>query len=229
MTEAVRRRPYNVVLLDEVEKAHGDVLNVLLQLLDDGRLTDGQGRTVDFSNCVLILTSNIGHQHLLTVTDESTPVIPEDVRERVLIDVRRHFRPEFLNRLDDLVLFNPLRPQNLLQIVQLLVNEISDRLSARINGASLEVSDGAARVLLEEAYDPLYGARPLRRHLERRIVTQLSRLLLDPGTITENSKIVIQSESEMIPESSSKQPLQPFALSIQNLTWLIFPGDAMSD
>ena len=230
LTEAVRRRPYNVVLLDEVEKAHGDVLNVLLQLLDDGRLTDGQGRTVDFSNCVLILTSNIGHQHLLTVTDdESTPVIPEDVRERVLIDVRRHFRPEFLNRLDDLVLFNPLRPQNLLQIVQLLVNEISDRLSARINGASLEVSDGAARVLLEEAYDPLYGARPLRRHLERRIVTQLSRLLLDPGTITENSKIVIQSESEMIPESSSKQPLQPFALSIQNLTWLIFPGDAMSD
>lgn len=222
LTEAVRRRPYNVVLLDEVEKAHGDVLNLLLQLLDDGRLTDGQGRTVDFTNCVIILTSNIGHQHLLTL-DESNPSIPADVRSLVLSEVRHHFRPEFLNRLDDLVLFNPLRPSNLLQILQLLISEISDRLANRINGASLELSQAAARVLLEEAYDPVYGARPLRRHMERRIVTQLSRLLLDPETITPDSKILIQSINEPIPEDCKCHV-------IENLAWLIFPGeDAMSD
>lgn len=218
LTEAVRRRPYNVVLLDEVEKAHGDVLNLLLQLLDDGRLTDGQGRTVDFSNCVIILTSNIGHQHLLSL-DDSSLSIPEDVKSRVLLEVRHHFRPEFLNRLDDLVMFNPLRPANLLQIVQLLAKEISDRLSGRVNGASLELTDSAARVLLEEAYDPAYGARPLRRHLERRIVTQLSRLLLDPNTISQNCKIVIQSVNDLIPEDCKCHV-------VENLTWLIFPGES---
>ena len=217
LTEAVRRRPYNVVLLDEVEKAHGDVLNLLLQLLDDGRLTDGQGRTVDFTNCVIILTSNIGHQHLLSL-DETSTSIPADIRSRVLSDVRAHFRPEFLNRLDELVLFNPLRPDNLLQIVQLLVSEISDRLASRVNGASLIVSDAAARILLEEAYDPSYGARPLRRHLERRIVTQLSRFLLDPNTITQNSKILIQSINEDIPEDWQCHV-------VENLCWSIAPGD----
>lgn len=221
LTEAVRRRPYNVVLLDEVEKAHTDVLNLLLQLLDDGRLTDGQGRTVDFSNCVIILTSNIGHQHLLSIESEDES-IPESVKSLVLADVRRHFRPEFLNRLDDLVLFNPLRPQNLLQIVQLLVQEISDRLAARVNGASLELSQSAATVLLQEAYDPSYGARPLRRHLERRIVTQLSRLLLDPNTIGPNSKIIIQSINEVIPDNCQCHV-------VENLAWLIFPGDETND
>lgn len=222
LTEAVRRRPYNVVLLDEVEKAHNDVLNLLLQLLDDGRLTDGQGRTVDFTNCVIILTSNIGHQHLLTL-DEFTPSIPADVRSLVLSEVRHHFRPEFLNRLDDLVLFNPLRPSNLLQILQLLISEISERLASRVNGTSLELSEAAARVLLEESYDPVYGARPLRRHTERRLVTQLSRLLLDPETILPNSKILIQSINEPIPEDCKCHV-------IENLTWLIFPGeDAMND
>ena len=220
LTEAVRRRPYNVVLLDEVEKAHGDVLNLLLQLLDDGRLTDGQGRTVDFSNCAIILTSNIGHQHLLAL-DESSQSIPLDIRSRVLAEVRAHFRPEFLNRLDELVLFNPLRPDNLLQIIQLLISEISDRLAARVDGSSLAVSDAAARILLEEAYDPSYGARPLRRHLERRIVTQLSRLLLDPKTIEQNSRILIQSINEAIPNDCQCHV-------VENLNWLIFPGESDS-
>lgn len=223
LTEAVRRRPYNVILLDEVEKAHGDVLNLLLQLLDDGRLTDGQGRTVDFTNCVIILTSNIGHQHLLSL-DESSSSIPTDIRSLVLSEVRHHFRPEFLNRLDDLVLFNPLRPSNLLQIVQLLISEISDRLANRINGASLELSEAAARILLEESYDPMYGARPLRRHLEKRIVTQLSRLILNPDTVTPNCKILIQSINEPIPENCQCHV-------VENLSWLIINNESsdMSD
>lgn len=221
LTEAVRRRPYNVVLLDEVEKAHGDVLNLLLQLLDEGRLTDGQGRTVDFTNCVIILTSNIGHRHLLTL-DQSSSEIPADIRSRVMAEVQSHFRPEFLNRLDELVLFNPLRPDNLLHIVQLLVSEISGRLASRVDGTSLAVSDAAARILLEEAYDPSYGARPLRRHLERRIVTQLSRLLLDPNTITQNSKILIQSVNEVVPEDCQS------IIAVENLCWLIFQGEPES-
>ena len=210
LTEAVRRRPYNVVLLDEVEKAHGDVLNLLLQLLDDGRLTDGQGRTVDFSNCVVILTSNIGHQHLLAL-DQTAIAIPNEIRELVMNQVRAHFRPEFLNRLDDLVLFNPLRPGNLLQIVQLLIAEISERLAARINGASLSVSQEATRILLQEAYDPSYGARPLRRHLEKRIVTQLS------------SFFWIQTPFLKIVQLSSKELVNQFRLLLNVLlliTWL---------
>lgn len=220
LTEAIRRRPYNVVLLDEVEKAHPDVLNILLQLLDDGRLTDGQGRTVDFTNCVIILTSNLGHQHLLTLSDEKDENIPEEVRALVLDEVRHHFRPEFLNRLDDLVLFNPLRPANLLQIIQLLSTEISNRLSSKIHGASLHLSDPAAALLLQEAYDPLYGARPLRRHLEKRIVTQLSRLLLDPGLITPNSKIIIQCPYEAVSDNCQ-------CFIFDNLSWLIFTNDTV--
>ena len=217
LTEAVRRRPYNVVLLDEVEKAHGDVLNLLLQLLDDGRLTDGQGRTVDFTNCVIILTSNIGSQHLLTL-NESASSITEDIRDRVLYEVRAHFRPEFLNRLDDLVLFNPLRPENLLKIIQMLAGEISDRLASRVNGATLVLTDSAARVLLEEAYDPSYGARPLRRHLEKRLVTQLSRLLLDPNKINQNCQIVVQSINEDVIPGECQCHV------VENLRWVILPG-----
>lgn len=225
LTEAVRRRPYNVVLLDEVEKAHGDVLNLLLQLLDDGRLTDGQGRTVDFTNCVIILTSNIGHAHLLAASQDSADEISPQVREKVFAEVQRHFRPEFLNRLDDLVLFNPLRPQNLIKIVQLLVTEISQRLASRVNGASFELTPAAAELLLQESYNPLYGARPLRRHLERRLVTQLSRLLLDSNTVTQNCKIIVQAANEPVP------PQCKFEI-VDNLTWLIIPTDSddtMSD
>lgn len=224
LTEAVRRRPYNVVLLDEVEKAHGDVLNLLLQLLDDGRLTDGQGRTVDFTNCVIILTSNIGHQFLLndaSMQALAAGSISPETRAQVTAEVRRHFRPEFLNRLDDLILFNPLRPENLLEIVQLLAKEISERLAGRINGASLELTNAACRILLEESYDPMYGARPLRRHLERRIVTQLSRLLLEPDTILPNSKIIVQAENE--PFSQFKSEGCPQYL-VDNLRWIITPG-----
>ena len=213
LTEAVRRRPYNVVLLDEVEKAHGDVLNLLLQLLDDGRLTDGQGRTVDFTNCVIILTSNVGHAFL------SGDVTPE-VRQLVLEAVRQHFRPEFLNRLDDLVIFNPLRPDKLLQIIELLVVEISERLAARVNGASLSLSPAASRLMLEEAYDPAYGARPLRRHLEKRLVTQLSRLLLDSSVngIEPGCRIVVQESGEPMAEEAVHVAV------VDGLAWVILPS-----
>jgi ATP-dependent Clp protease ATP-binding subunit ClpB len=222
LTEAIRRRPYNVVLLDEVEKAHTDVLNILLQLLDDGRLTDGQGRTVDFSNCVVILTSNIGHEHLL-LAEQDQSKISDEIRDRVLFQVRKHFRPEFLNRLDDIVLFNPLRPDNLIKIIKLLAKDISDRLASRINGSSLSLSDGAAIELLNEAYDPAYGARPLRRHLEKKIVTQLSRLLLDPNIITQNSTVLIQSNTENnIPENCDSR-------IFENLTWSIIPSPTTNE
>lgn len=213
LTEAVRRRPYNVVLLDEVEKAHGDVLNLLLQLLDDGRLTDGQGRTVDFTNCVIILTSNVGHEFL---RGDVTP----EVRQLVLQAVRQHFRPEFLNRLDDLVIFNPLGPEQLIQIIDLLVLEISLRLAARVNGASLSLSPAACRLMLEEAYDPAYGARPLRRHLEKRLVTQLSRLLLDSSVngIQPGCRISVQESNEPFAEEAVHVSV------VDGLAWVILPS-----
>lgn len=186
LTEAVRRRPYNVVLLDEVEKAHPEVLNVLLQLMDDGRLTDGQGRTVDFSNVVLIMTSNIGQEFLVGAT--AAGLSPVQMRESVMNQVRSHFRPEFLNRLDDIVVFNGLAPEHLLRICQLMVVDIAERLEGRNIKLTLDVS--AAEVFLAEAYDPLYGARPLRRYLERKVVTEMSRMMLS-GQLPDNSLVAI--------------------------------------
>lgn len=191
LTEPVRRRPFNVILMDEVEKAHPDVLNVLLQVMDDGRLTDGQGRTVDFKNCVLIMTSNLGQEHILSMA--STPSRNEMV-EWSKEAAKRHFKPEFINRLDDIVVFDGLKIGDLVSICQILVDDISKRMenNARTSGISgggggrggnggpikLVVSDSACQIMVEEAYDPRYGARPLRRHLEKRIVTELSRLIL---------------------------------------------------
>lgn len=189
LTEAVRRRPYNVVLLDEVEKAHGEVLNVLLQLMDEGRLTDGQGRTVDFSNVVLVMTSNIGQEYLVGAAAQGlSQAVMQDL---VLSQVRQHFRPEFLNRLDDVVVFSGLTPDNLLRICQIMVGEVATRLESRNIRLSLDPS--AAQIFIRDAYDPLYGARPLRRYLERKVVTELSRMMLEKGQLPDNSLITISS------------------------------------
>jgi ATP-dependent Clp protease ATP-binding subunit ClpB len=175
LTEAVRRRPYAVVLFDEIEKAHADVFNTLLQVLDDGRLTDAQGRTVNFRNTVIIMTSNIGSQYLL---DGVTPdgQLKPDARDLVLAELRAHFRPEFLNRIDDTVLFTPLTPAQIERIAELLIGDLHRRLAAR--GLTLEVSSAALIHIARAGYDPVYGARPLRRYIAHEVETRIARALL---------------------------------------------------
>ena len=175
LTEAVRRKPYSVVLFDEVEKAHPDVFNTLLQVLDDGRLTDAQGRTVNFRNTVIIMTSNIGSQYL-TADAASDGEIKPDTRERVLGEMRGYFRPEFLNRLDDIVLFKPLTPAEIEHIVDLMLGDVRSRLADR--QMQLEVSESAKHFVAEQGFDPVYGARPLRRFIAREVETRIGRALL---------------------------------------------------
>jgi ATP-dependent Clp protease ATP-binding subunit ClpB len=175
LTEAVRRKPYSVVLFDEVEKAHPDVFNTLLQVLDDGRLTDAQGRTVDFRNTVIIMTSNIGSQYL-TADATSDGEIKPDTRERVLAEMRGYFRPEFLNRLDEIVLFKPLTLAEIERIVDLMLGDVRSRLTDR--QMELEVSEGAKHFIAEQGFDPVYGARPLRRFIAREVETPIGRVLL---------------------------------------------------
>lgn len=170
LTEAVRRRPYSVVLFDEIEKAHPEVFNVFLQVLDDGRLTDGQGRTVDFRNTVIIMTSNIGSQYILDTSDEK---IMED---RVMAALRDHFRPEFLNRVDEIVLFHRLTREELREIAQIQLNQMRDLLDRR--GISVTLTPAATDRLIEEGYDPVYGARPLKRVIQRQIIDPLALKLI---------------------------------------------------
>jgi ATP-dependent Clp protease ATP-binding subunit ClpB len=185
LTEAVRRRPYTVVLLDEVEKAHPDVFDVLLQVLDDGRLTDGQGRTVDFRNTILILTSNLGSQ---LIADQSVAL--DRRREAVLEVVRVHFKPEFLNRLDDIVVFRALGTEELTGIVDIQVGVLARRLAAR--RLTLQVSDAAQEWLALNGFDPVYGARPLRRLVQSAIGDQLARALL-AGEIRDGDAVVVDA------------------------------------
>ncbi|HEY2762941.1 MAG TPA: AAA family ATPase, partial [Pseudonocardiaceae bacterium] len=175
LTEAVRRKPYSVVLFDEIEKAHSDVFNTLLQVLDDGRLTDAQGRTVNFRNTVLIMTSNIGSHYLLDAITPQGEITPE-ARELVLAELRGHFRPEFLNRIDDIVLFTPLTQEQIESIVELMLGELRERLQDR--RITLEVSEQARRHIAVQGYDPVYGARPLRRFIAREVETRIARALL---------------------------------------------------
>ena len=175
LTEAVRRKPYSVVLFDEVEKAHSDVFNTLLQVLDDGRLTDAQGRTVDFRNTVIIMTSNIGSQYLVQDAVAGGEIKP-DVRELVLGEMRAHFRPEFLNRLDDIVLFKPLTEAEIERIVDLMLDDVRARLADR--QMRLEVTEDAQRFIAQQGFDPVYGARPLRRFIAREVETRIGRALL---------------------------------------------------
>ncbi|CAN6350441.1 unnamed protein product [Urochloa humidicola] len=188
LTEQVRRRPYSVILFDEVEKAHVSVFNTLLQVLDDGRLTDGQGRTVDFRNTVIIMTSNLGAEHLLAgmVGKNSMKV----ARDLVMQEVRRHFRPELLNRLDEIVIFDPLSHEQLRKVARLQMKDVAVRLAER--GIALAVTDAALDVILSLSYDPVYGARPIRRWIEKRVVTQLSRMLIQEE-IDENCTVYIDA------------------------------------
>ncbi|MBA0735468.1 hypothetical protein Gogos_019313 [Gossypium gossypioides] len=188
LTEAVRRRPYSVVLFDEVEKAHLSVFNTLLQVLDDGRLTDGQGRTVDFRNTVIIMTSNLGAEHLLSgLSGKCTMQV---ARDRVMQEVRRHFKPELLNRLDEIVVFDPLSHDQLRKVARLQMKDVASRLAER--GIALAVEDSALDYILAESYDPVYGARPIRRWLEKKVVTELSRMLVKEE-IDENSTVYIDA------------------------------------
>jgi ATP-dependent Clp protease ATP-binding subunit ClpB len=187
LTEAVRRKPYSVVLLDEIEKAHPDVFNTLLQLLDDGRLTDSQGRTVDFRNTVIIMTSNIGSQHLLEgVTADGH--LTEAARTAVLTALRGHFRPEFLNRIDETVLFKPLTLPEIERIVDLLLDDLRSRLADR--RITLDVTEPARRFIAEAGFDPVFGARPLRRFLQREVETRIARTLLT-GDVLDGAGITI--------------------------------------
>lgn len=187
LTEAVRRKPYSVVLLDEIEKAHPDVFNILLQILDDGRITDSQGRTVDFKNTIIIMTSNIGSEFLLEGIN-SMGEISEEARDSVSNSLNRYFRPEFLNRVDEIVLYKPLTKDNLMNIVDLLIDEISKRLiEKRLN---IKITDKAKIHIVEEGYDPVYGARPLKRYLQRNVETMIGRAIIS-GNVSEGSEIVI--------------------------------------
>jgi ATP-dependent Clp protease ATP-binding subunit ClpB len=194
LTEAVRKRPYNVVLFDEVEKAHPQVLNVLLQLLDEGRLTDGQGKCVDFTNTVVILTSNLGAMHMLEGIDDETVNNPEKweaVKEKVMGDVKSHFRPEVLNRLDDIVCFTPLNKTHLHTIVLSAVKSLASRLEER--DIQIQCMPAAFEHILDESYDPAYGARPVRRYLEKSLTTTLSRMLI-AGSLDNHMIVKIEAQ-----------------------------------
>ena len=187
LTEAVRRKPYSVVLFDEIEKAHPDVFNVLLQVVDDGRITDSQGRTVDFKNTILIMTSNIGSPYLLDGIDEKGDIKPE-AQEQVMKDRRGHFRPEFLNRLDEIIMFKPLTKDNVGKIVDLMVKELSDRLADQ--ELSLELTDAAKQMVVDNGYDPVYGARPLKRYLQNYVETLTAKKILS-GDVHAGDTIVL--------------------------------------
>ncbi len=192
LTEAVRRKPYSVVLFDEVEKAHPDVFNVLLQVLDDGRITDSTGKTVDFKNTILIMTSNIGSQYLLDGIDENGNIKPE-AESMVMQELRAHFRPEFLNRLDETILFKPLTKDNISHIVDLMIADVNRRLEDR--ELKVKLTDNAKTFVTDHGYDPAYGARPLRRYLQKNVETLAARIILE-GNISQGQSIVIDTDEK---------------------------------
>jgi ATP-dependent Clp protease ATP-binding subunit ClpB len=191
LTEAVRRKPYSVVLLDEIEKAHQDVFNILLQILEDGRLTDSHGKTVNFKNTIVIMTSNIGSPHLLEGIDEEGR-IRDAVRDRIFGELRQSFRPEFLNRVDEVVLFKPLSQEEIAQIVVLQVEELGRRLAQQ--GIEITMSEKGRKFVAERGYDPVYGARPLKRYLTQQVETPLARKIV-AGDITDGAKVKISAEN----------------------------------
>jgi ATP-dependent Clp protease ATP-binding subunit ClpB len=192
LTEAVRRKPYSVVLFDEIEKAHPDVFNALLQILDDGRLTDAQGRTVDFRNTVIIMTSNIGSPYLLEGATADGE-IAADARDAVMGELRSHFRPEFLNRVDEIVLFKPLTLAEIELIVDLQIADVQRRLTHR--RLTLELTEAARELIAREGFDPVYGARPLRRFIQREVETRIGRALLT-GEIRDGAAIMLDAEGD---------------------------------
>jgi ATP-dependent Clp protease ATP-binding subunit ClpB len=206
LTEAVRRRPYSVLLLDEIEKAHPDVFNLLLQLLEDGRLTDGQGRTVDFRNCVVIMTSNIGSQLIAEVPPEADATVWERVRDGVLGELRANFRPEFLNRVDDIILFSRLDRTQLRQIVDIQLRGVRDRLAAR--KLTLHVTEQAIDAIAAEGYDPTYGARPLKRVIQRRLQDPIAMAILE-STFSEGDTIEVGAKDGQITITRAEPSTSP--------------------
>ena len=195
LTEAVRRKPYSVVLFDEVEKAHPDVFNVLLQVLDDGRITDSQGRTVDFKNTIIIMTSNLGSQELLDgINDDGS--IKEEAQELVMEGLRGHFRPEFLNRLDEIVMFKPLTKDNIGSIITLLMNELNSRLADK--EIKVELTDAANSYIVENGYDPVYGARPLKRFLQKHVETLSAKLILSDQISTGQTIVIDLADGKLV-------------------------------
>ena len=194
LTEAVRRKPYSVVLFDEIEKAHPDVFNVLLQVLDDGRITDSQGRTVDFKNTILIMTSNIGASYLLDGIDQNGQ-ISQDAEKLVMNDLRAHFRPEFLNRLDETILFKPLSKENIGGIIKLIIADLNRRLSDR--ELTVALSPEAEAYIVEQAYDPVYGARPLKRFIQKYVETLSAKLILADQTAQGDTILITAEDGEL--------------------------------
>ena len=194
LTEAVRRKPYSVILFDEIEKAHPDVFNILLQLLDDGRLTDNQGRTVDFKNTIIIMTSNIGSSELIdNMTEDGT--IPEEVKEKVTGELKNYFRPEFLNRVDDIIVFSALTPDQVKKIIDLSLESLSKRLAGR--EMSLVITDEAKKFIANEAYDPQYGARPVKRYLQKHVETEIASMIIR-GDLVDGNTVTIDSDGEKL-------------------------------
>jgi ATP-dependent Clp protease ATP-binding subunit ClpB len=202
LTEAVRRRPYSVVLFDEIEKAHPEVFNSLLQILDDGRLTDGHGRTVDFKNTIVIMTSNIGSQYIAEITDETL------MRDRVMEALRLHFKPEFLNRVDDILIFHRLTKEQLRQIVGLQVARLARLLADR--HLTLELTDKARDFLADAGYDPVYGARPLRRAIQHYLQDKLAPMLL-AGEFKEGDTIRVDADKNGLTFQRQEEPLKAAA------------------
>ncbi|MBO5573607.1 MAG: AAA family ATPase, partial [Clostridium sp.] len=200
LTEAVRRKPYAVVLFDEIETAHPDVFNILLQVLDDGRITDSLGKTVDFKNTILIMTSNIGSQYLLEGIDALGNIKP-DARDAVMRDLQAHFRPEFLNRLDETILFKPLTMDNIGHIVDLQMKDLNRRLADR--DLTISLSDLAKSYIIEHSYDPVYGARPIKRFIQKNVETLAARLILG-GNVGEGENIEIGVQAGNLTASTAK-------------------------
>lgn len=193
LTEAIRRRPYAVILFDEIEKAHPDVFNIMLQILDDGRVTDSQGRTVDFKNTIIIMTSNIGSQFILDVAGDDSRY--DEMRDRVMEALRANFRPEFLNRIDEIIIFHSLTKAELREIVKIQIRRLEERLSEKRMG--IEISDQALDFLAEVGYDPVYGARPLKRVIQRELETQIAKRILR-GELQEGQVVKVTVENERL-------------------------------
>ena len=205
LTEAVRRRPYSVVLLDEIEKANSDVFNVLLQVMDDGRLTDGQGRTVDFKNTVLIMTSNVGSQHIVEEADE------DRMRGAVEATLSQHFKPEFLNRIDDVVIFHRLSKEQIKRIVDLQVAQLVARVRER--GIEVELTDRARELLANLGWDPTYGARPLKRVIQKRLVDRLALAMLE-GRFGEGDTVVVDAADGDLTFATTQRPAEEPAAAV---------------
>lgn len=205
LTEAVRRKPYSVVLFDEVEKAHPDVFNVLLQVLDDGRITDSQGRTVDFKNTILIMTSNIGSSYLLEGIDDNGNIRPEN-EELVMNELKAHFRPEFLNRLDEIIMFRPLTRENITGIVDLLVKDVNRRLADR--DLHIELTRAAKQHIVDGGYDPMYGARPLKRYLQKYVETLAAKLILAGNVGSGDTIIIDEKDGDLTASTGGKVPME---------------------